>query len=177
MVGSLPCFMQRMPGARKSILVGKPTGKLELAEKAGVEKTINCDDKDWYEQVIAETGKSVADVELEAVGSTLQTMGSIVDACKICRHSGKIVLRGYRLGPQSDWILGRRLLLQGNNDAEFKGHRKRQPSSTIDGLLPEMPRIQLCPLDIERLTERSRPTYCRRKAERQTTLDTQVSLY
>jgi threonine dehydrogenase-like Zn-dependent dehydrogenase len=106
MVGIMAALHAKNAGARKSILVGKSTGKLELAEKAGVEKTINRDDKDWYEQVIAETGKSGADVVLEAVGSTLQTTGSIADACKICRHSGKIVLLGYHLAPQSDWILG-----------------------------------------------------------------------
>lgn len=106
MVGILAALHAKIAGAKKSILVGKHPGKLARAKHAGVETTINRNDKDWYEQVMKETEEVGADVVLESVGSTLQTTGSIAEACKICRHSGKVVLLGFHLAPQTDWILG-----------------------------------------------------------------------
>lgn len=105
-IGILAALLTALFGVDKSILVGTHGGKMERARQAGVQTTINHNDADWKEQVMSATDGQGADVVLECVGSMDKSTNSIAEACELARERGRVVVVGYHLAPQTDWILG-----------------------------------------------------------------------
>jgi L-iditol 2-dehydrogenase len=91
-------------GTEKVILVGNHPGKLAIARKAGIKTTICRKDKDWQQQVMAETNGLGADVVIECVGSSTEPTSAVPEACEIVRQKGKIVIAGDHMAGQPDLI-------------------------------------------------------------------------
>ena len=106
MVGILSALHAKLAGANKSILVGLSERKLQIAKQAGVEVTINHNDEDWADRVADAIGGFGPDVVLEAVGSGTKTSGTLREACEIAKEKGRVILVGWHMAPQTDWIPG-----------------------------------------------------------------------
>mgnify|MGYP001119857765 CR=1 FL=1 len=104
-VGILTALHAKNAGAEKVILVGNHPGKLKIARQVGVKITINHKDKDWKEQVIAETNGLGADIVYECVGSSTEPTGAVRESCEVARQMGKIIIVGDHMAGQPDLIL------------------------------------------------------------------------
>ncbi len=103
-VGILTAMHAMQAGTEKVILVGNHPGKLAIARKAGIRTTICRKEKDWQQQVMAETNGLGADVVIECVGSSTEPTSAVPEACEIVRQRGKIVIAGDHMAGQPDLI-------------------------------------------------------------------------
>jgi threonine dehydrogenase-like Zn-dependent dehydrogenase len=105
-VGILSALHAKLAGANKSILVGLSDRKLQVAKEAGVDVTINHRDENWTDRIADVTDGLGPDVVLEAVGSSTSTSGTVREACEIAKEKGRVVLVGWHMARQTDWIPG-----------------------------------------------------------------------